>query len=235
MSSLRRRRSLRPLLIALGLAFMGLVVAPGASAAVPLDTVAVTGNTGDGAFASIDIIAPCSSSTCATGPGPGFVNYEVAPYSFPVSGSVTCVGVTGPDQGVGTSTAPTTAVRRFSTSIGIDEVTVVDNGGDGADTFQAGPDSSRGHIDTDVVRERLDVSAEQALATPEVEDRRGRATKVLRIRRQDAVTAQLSDAGQVIPNASFPLIAGRLHRISRPRHRTRYPPSCSGGVHPGEK
>jgi hypothetical protein len=136
MAVLHRRRSLRPLLVVLGLAFIGLVVAPGASAAAPLDTVFVTGNTVDGAFASIDIIAPCSSSTCATGSGPGFVFYTVAPFYFPVSGSVTCLSVTGPDQGFGTSTAPTTAVVRFSTSIGIDEVTVVDKG---AMNFQAGP------------------------------------------------------------------------------------------------
>jgi hypothetical protein len=133
---LRRRRSLRRLLVVLGLAFMGLVVAPGAPAAAPLDTVFVTGNTVDGAFASIDIIAPCSSITCATGSGPGFVKYNLAPFYFTVSGSVTCLSVTGPDQGFGTSTAPTTAVMRVTTSIGLDEVTVVDKG---ANDFQAEP------------------------------------------------------------------------------------------------
>jgi hypothetical protein len=101
--------------------------------------VNVTGSTVDGAFASIDIIAPCTSSMCATGPGPGFVFYESAPFYFSTSGSVTCLSVTGPDQGFGTPTAPTTAVLRFSTSTGIYEVTVVD---EGAKDFQAGPISA---------------------------------------------------------------------------------------------
>lgn len=133
-----RSRLSPPLSVLAGLAVMTLMLGSPASAVqVPSlpDSVSVTGNTVDGAFANIDIIAPCSSTTCAT-PGPGFVSADVAPFYFPVSGSVTCLSVTGPDQGFGTPAAPTTAVLRFSTSIGLDEVTVVDAG---ANNPQSGP------------------------------------------------------------------------------------------------
>ncbi len=122
--------------LVLGMGLATARAAPASPGSLAPDTVSVTGHTVDGAFSSIDIIAPCSSSSCAGGAGPGFVFYDVAPFYFPVSGSVTCLSVTGPDQGFGTPAAPTTAVIRFSTSIGIDEVTVVDSG---AMNFQSGP------------------------------------------------------------------------------------------------
>lgn len=133
MSILRRRRSLRPLLIVLGLALMGLVVAPGASAAAPLDTVNVTGSTSDGFLTNINISAQSGPS----GQNPsGTASAFVPIINQTVSGPVTCLSVTGPDQGPGTPTAPTTATLVLqSSNEGLVKVTVVDNGGNGADQF----------------------------------------------------------------------------------------------------
>jgi hypothetical protein len=133
MSVLLRRRSLRRLQVVLGLALMGLVIAPGASAAGPLDTVNVTGSTSDGFLTNINITA--QSGTSGQNPS-GTASASVPSFGIQVSGPVTCLSVTGPDQGAGTSTAPTTATLKFqSSNEGLVEVTVVDNGGNGADQF----------------------------------------------------------------------------------------------------
>jgi hypothetical protein len=51
---------------------------------------------------------------------------------------VTCLSVTGPDHGAGASGAPTTAVLNFQeAAFGVVTVGLVDNGGNGADIFQA--------------------------------------------------------------------------------------------------
>jgi hypothetical protein len=132
-----RRTSLRRLqVVLLGLALMGLALAPRASAAAPLDTVTVTGSTGDGFFSSINISAQSGTS----GQNPGGTASFIVGHVLNVSGPVTCLSVTGPDQGGGTATAPTTGIVKFqSNGFGVVEVTVVDKGGNGADTFQATP------------------------------------------------------------------------------------------------
>ena len=133
MSILRRRTSLRPPLVVLGLAVMGLAVAPGASAAAPpLDTVSVTGS--GGLFSGINITG--QSGTSGQNPS-GSVSFIFAG-AINVSGPVTCLSVTGPDHGGGTSSAPTTAILKFQATTftnKIDTLEVVDNGGNGADTI----------------------------------------------------------------------------------------------------
>jgi hypothetical protein len=132
MSVLLRRRSLRRLTAVLGLALMGLVFAPGASAAAPLDTVNVTGSTSDGFLTNINISAQSGTS----GQNPSGTASAIADGFGQVSGPVTCLSVTGPDRGAGTSAAPTTATLNLqSSNFGVIKVMVVDNGGNGADEF----------------------------------------------------------------------------------------------------
>jgi hypothetical protein len=133
------RRSVRQLELVLGLALAALALAPSASASVPTDTVSVTGS---GEFASPGI-APISaidinaqSGTSGQNPS-GSVQFTVAG-SILVSGPVTCLSVTGPDRGGGTSTAPTTAILGFDDQTFLHEIQtyeIVDNGGNGADTM----------------------------------------------------------------------------------------------------
>jgi hypothetical protein len=67
----------------------------------------------------------------------GSVSFTIG--ELTVSGQVTCLRVTGPDQGAGTPTAPTTAVLHFLAFGFIpDAVVLVDNGGNGADTMSEG-------------------------------------------------------------------------------------------------
>ncbi len=129
---LRRYASLRRLQVVLGLALMGLC-APSASAQALLDAVNVTGS--GGSFSNINIKA--QSGTSGQSPS-GTISFTVFG-SVNFTGSVTCLNVTGPDRGGGTSTAPTTAVV---TAVGTGpnpdttfKVLVVDYGGGGADTF----------------------------------------------------------------------------------------------------
>jgi hypothetical protein len=141
MSGLLRSGSSRRLAVVLGLALMWLVFAPSASGAAPLDTMTVTGS---GEYASPGI-APISainihaqSETSGQNPS-GSVQFTVAG-SIRVSGPVTCLSVTGPDQGGGTSTAPTTAILGFDDQTflhAIETFQIVDNGGNGADTMSA--------------------------------------------------------------------------------------------------
>lgn len=128
-----------------GLAVMGLVLGPAASAAPappPLDTVSVTGSTSDGTFTNINISAQ-SGTLGQNASGSAFA--FIVPAQLEVGGQVLCLSVTGPDRGAGTSTAPTTATFVFNTGVIVGggggtvlaKVTVVDNGGNGADQFAA--------------------------------------------------------------------------------------------------
>ncbi len=148
MSVLFRSRLLRRLQVVLGLALLGLVVAPGASAASPLDTVTATGTSGlltppvvtrfgPLSFFNINISAqsgtsgqkPNGTATLTTGiPSIG---------GLTSSGPVSCLNITGPDGGVGTVAAPTMAVLQFhdSTSGNLFTVALIDNGGNGLDTM----------------------------------------------------------------------------------------------------
>jgi hypothetical protein len=112
---------------------MGLVFAPSASAA-QLDTATATGSSGNELFSNINISA--QSGTSGQNPS-GTASFTVLGI-FGVSGPVTCLSVTGPDQGPGTVGSPTTAVLNFeSSSVGVVTVQLVDNGGNGADVFGA--------------------------------------------------------------------------------------------------
>jgi hypothetical protein len=140
MSRLLRLGSLRRLQVVMGLALMALVFAPSASGAAPLDTVTVTGSTfaspGISPISAIDIHA--QSGTSGQNPS-GSVQFTVGGSIF-VSGPVTCLSVTGPDQGGGISTAPTTAILGFDDQTflhAIQTFKIVDNGGNGADTMSA--------------------------------------------------------------------------------------------------
>jgi hypothetical protein len=132
-------RLTRQLQLLLGLALAALVLAPSASAAAPLDTVTVTGSAespspGIAPISAIEIHA--QSGTSGQNPS-GTVQFTVAGSIF-VSGPVTCLSVTGPDQGGGTSTAPTTAILSFDDQTflhTIETFKIVDNGGNGADTM----------------------------------------------------------------------------------------------------
>jgi hypothetical protein len=139
MSPMIVHRSRRQLQLVLGLALGALALAPSASASVPLDTVTVTGS---GVFASPDIASisnidiNAQSGTSGQNPS-GSVQFTVAG-SIPVSGPVTCLSVTGPDNGGGTLTAPTTAILGFDDQTflrTIQTYEIVDNGGNGADTM----------------------------------------------------------------------------------------------------
>jgi hypothetical protein len=132
MSVLRRYASLRRLQVVLGLALMGLVFAPSASGAAQLDTATATGSGSQ--FSNINISA--QSGTSGQNPS-GTASFTVFG-SFQFSGPVTCLTVTGPDRGGGTSSAPTTAVLNFQNTTGtfagnLIQVQLVDNGGNGAD------------------------------------------------------------------------------------------------------
>jgi hypothetical protein len=137
MSALGRYASLRRLQVVLGLALMGLVLAPSASGAAQLDTATASGSTSNG-FSNINISA--QSGTSGQNPS-GTVSFTVV--GLNLSGAVTCLSVTGPDKGGGTLGSPTTAVINFQNTVppfaGINTVELVDNGGNGADLFTAAP------------------------------------------------------------------------------------------------
>jgi hypothetical protein len=129
-------RPLWRLTAVLGLALMGLVFAPGASAAPLLDTVNVTGSTSDGFVTNINISA--HGGTSGQNPsGTASATENLTNPPMQVSGPVTCLSVTGPDRGAGTSAAPTTATLNVQTFTfaGVIKVMVVDKGGNGGDEF----------------------------------------------------------------------------------------------------
>ena len=115
------------------------------SSAAQLDTVTVTGSTGPvtppvethfGLVHLFDVNIDAHSGTEGQDPG-GTASFTLGVPSIGglgFSGSVSCLSVTGPDSGAGTSTEPTTAVLRFQDASGIlVAVGVVDAGGNGAD------------------------------------------------------------------------------------------------------
>jgi hypothetical protein len=146
MSVLPRCASLRRLRAALGLALMALVFAPSASGSVQLDTVTATGG---GPVSGLPLPAAYSNINITAQSGPsgqnpsGTASFTIGPFNL--SGSVTCLTVTGPDRGAGAPGSPTTAVLNFiNTTPGVffgSVVTVksVDNGGNGSDIFDTGP------------------------------------------------------------------------------------------------
>ena len=122
MSVFHRRVSLRRLQVVLGLALMGLVFAPSASAA-QLDTATATGSTGNGFFSNINISA--QSGTSGQNPS-GTASFTVQ-NAVDVSGPVTCLSVTGPDRGAASVGSPTTTVLNFqSSNYGVVTVTLTD-------------------------------------------------------------------------------------------------------------
>ncbi len=135
--SASRRYEFKPrLALLLGLALTGLALAPVASGATPVDTVAATGSGGEfGEYSNININAQSGSS----GENPsGTGSFTI--FSFHVSGPVTCLRVSGPDQGAGTTGSPTTAVLNIQDpSNGIVTVVLTDNGGNGTDVINAQP------------------------------------------------------------------------------------------------
>lgn len=144
MSQLVRHRWAGWLPAMLGVAFVALAFAPSAASAAPLDTVTATGGGPAapgfvGPFSDISISA--QSGTSGQNPS-GTVSFTIGP--FALSGPVTCLSVTGPDQGAGSAGSPTTAVLNFLESTGpfagINTVELVDNGGNGADAIIATPD-----------------------------------------------------------------------------------------------
>ena len=142
----------RPLL--LGLFVVGLVLAPSASGAQPLDTVNATGTADIGPgqgfptpaqYTNVSISA--QSGTSGQNPS-GTASFTLVangvPGSLTLSGPVTCLHVLGPDNGGGTPTSPTTAVLTFtpSSTFTAVEVTLLDRGGGGADTINTQPVST---------------------------------------------------------------------------------------------
>jgi hypothetical protein len=122
---------------------MGLVFASSASAAAPPDTVTVTGSA-QASYSNIDINA--QSGTSGQSPS-GTASFTVLG-AINVSGPVTCLSVTGPDQGGGTVGSPTTSVLNFQDpSFGVVAVQVVDNGGNGADVISTTPIPGRAPTD----------------------------------------------------------------------------------------
>ncbi len=110
----------------------GAAPAPGASQ----DTVVVTGSSGQFIYSNININA--QSGTSGQNPS-GTGSFSVGG-SFPISGPVTCLSVTGPDMGAGRPGAPTTAILNIqSQNFGVVTVQVVDNGGNGADLISSFP------------------------------------------------------------------------------------------------
>jgi len=143
MSGLLRFASLRRLRVGLGLAVMGLMFASSASAAAPLDTVTVTGS-GQSTYSNININA--QSGTSGQNPS-GTASFTVLG-AINVSGPVTCLSVTGPDQGGGTVGSPTTAFLNFQDpTFGVVAVELVDNGGNGADIISTTPIPGRAPTD----------------------------------------------------------------------------------------
>ncbi len=133
MFALRRYALPRRLQVVLGLALMGLAVAPSARGAAPLDTANATGNGGYWSNVSIHAV----SGTSGESPG-GTVTFSIG--SLYVSGPVTCLRVTGPDRGGGSAVSPTIAIINAApTTIlgGVVTVELVDNGGNGADVMSA--------------------------------------------------------------------------------------------------
>lgn len=122
--------------IAGALAVLVLAALPGmASAAAPaLDTVSVTGSAGN----LTGIMITAQSGTSGQNPS-GSVFFDVGG-QITSGGPVTCLSVTGPDQGAGRADAPTTAVLNFQdVTFGIVTAEVIDRGGNGADVFAASP------------------------------------------------------------------------------------------------
>jgi hypothetical protein len=143
MSVLLPRRSAWRLPTLLGLVLVGLAFVPSASSAAALDTVTATGGgvvppPFIGPYSGINISA--QSGTSGQNPS-GSVSFMIG--GFSLFGPVTCLSVTGPDQGAGTPTAPTTAVLNFDDLVGpytgINTLKLVDNGGNGADMIAGGP------------------------------------------------------------------------------------------------
>src|SRR5439155_7414750 len=120
-------RTGRWLKVVLGLAATTGLCAPTAATAVtPLDTARATGS--GPPFDSVNITAqgtPIGQSVSGTA--------AVSAFGLNLSGPVTCLSVTGPDQGAGTPTSPTTAILNFQDPRGVLTVQLVDNGGNGAD------------------------------------------------------------------------------------------------------
>ncbi len=123
--------------------------AASASAAAPLDTVTATGagtnivpTGGGGDISNLEVSA--QSGTSGDNPS-GTVSFTDQVlfgantlFDINLGGQVTCLSITGPDRGAGTPSAPTTAVLNFDDTVfgfGITTVQLVDNGGNGADTF----------------------------------------------------------------------------------------------------
>jgi hypothetical protein len=131
--------SLRRLGVVLGLALMALVFAPGASGAAQLDMVTVTGS--GGAYMNINIRAQSGTSGQNPTGTASFTQFGLIHFPTP-SGPVTCVSVTGSDQGGGTVASPTTAVLNFQDQVFLVDqiftVELVDNGGNGLDTMISG-------------------------------------------------------------------------------------------------
>jgi hypothetical protein len=101
------------------------------------DTVTVTGSTEGGTTAGFTNIGVTAQSDPSGANPSGSVSFNAA--GFPVSGSVTCLSVTGPDTGAGTASAPTDAVMNAQTNLGVVTIEVVDNGGNGSDVWSALP------------------------------------------------------------------------------------------------
>lgn len=134
--------------VVMGLAVMALVFAPGARAATPQDTVTATGlapgvsipPVGPPFFNSINISAHSDPSGQNAA---GTASFILGPAIL--SGTVTCLSVTGPDQGGGTAAAPTNAVLNFVNTTGtffvgsVITVGLIDNGGNGTDVMSAAP------------------------------------------------------------------------------------------------
>src|SRR5579859_263351 len=121
--------------VVLGLAVVALAVAPTASGAAQLDTVTATGSSSN-SYSNININAQSGTSGQNAG---GTGSFTVFGF-LPISGTVSCLSVTGPDMGAGTPTAPTTAVLNLAgTSFGVVTVELIDNGGNGADIINTAP------------------------------------------------------------------------------------------------
>lgn len=125
----------------LGLAAVAFVSAPSASAAPALDTVTATGS---GLVTQPPPPFPGAQLTninISARSSPGGQNASgTASFSNTFSGPVTCLSVTGSDQGGGTSASPTTAVLNFLQTNppfagSVITIQLVDNGGNGADTI----------------------------------------------------------------------------------------------------
>jgi hypothetical protein len=132
--TLARRRA-----IASTLAVIGALVIPATAAQAapppPTDTVTVTGAGSGSPFPLFtDIAINAQSGTSGQNPsGTASFAFQSGPAADRVSGPVTCLRVTGPDQGAGTPGSPTTAILNVADPRGIVTLDVVDNGGNGSD------------------------------------------------------------------------------------------------------